>query len=137
MPQSRTRSWGVFVRLDAGLGNLTVFCVLCFLLSVQAAIRVQHAGQSGIALHKSQLEKIWEKIHDCQRPAEPLERILHNGLNADIEAKDLEVTKEPKHVKQKKENLNIKLSGLNVLMVSVFMVSDGFSFHGFHAAMPW
>ncbi|CAK9074637.1 unnamed protein product [Durusdinium trenchii] len=61
VPQSRTRAWGVFARMDAGFSTV------------------------GKSVHMSQLEKIWQRIFACQKPPESLEHILSVGLNAGIE----------------------------------------------------
>ena len=43
------------------------------------------SGNQEKAVHMSQLEKIWQRIHGCEMPPKSLERILSIGLNSSIE----------------------------------------------------
>ena len=79
---------------------------------------IHSRGWLGTSVHTSQLEKIWQTIHACQKPPESLEHILSIGLNAGIEDPRTAAQKGSKKDKKKPSSEN--LEHLNLLTLSLF-----------------
>ena len=75
----------------------------------------------GTSVHTSQLEKIWQRIHACQKPPESLEHILSIGLNAGIEDPRAGDQKDSKKKKTSSENLE-HLNNKRTLSLFKFVV---------------
>ena len=113
--------------MDAGLGNLVAVCFPCFFqwqgfpcfFNGRDYVHSIHSrGWLGTSVHTSQLEKIWQTIHACQKPPESLEHILSIGLNAGIEDPRTAAQKGSKKDKKKPSSEN--LEHLNLLTLSLF-----------------
>ena len=77
----------------------------------------------GTSVHTSQLEKIWQRIHACQKPPESLEHILSIGLNAGIEDPRAGDQKDSKKKKKKTSSENLEhLNNKRTLSLFKFVV---------------